>query len=68
MKKLLLLLVFIFALSCTKEESKNCDADLQELKEMQQQGWEHCNGNIPCISKINQDYEKRKQEILNNCN
>ena len=53
--------------SCTPEEENNCDAELQEIDKLQEQGFINCNGSTTCIYKMTEDYERRKKEILNNC-
>lgn len=52
--------------SCTPEE-QNCDAELQELDKLQEQGFKNCNGSTTCIYKMTADYEAEKKRILNNC-
>lgn len=67
MKKLLLLLSMIAILlsSCTNESY--CEEELAKLEEIRTKGWTNCNGGKSCVAKIESDYQRRKQEILNNC-
>lgn len=63
----LALLALCLLFSCTDNTEPNCDTELEQIETQRQDGWSRCNGSTTCISSINQSYESRKREILNNC-
>jgi len=64
-KALFILSLLLF--SCSNDNEPNCDAELQEIETVRTQARINCNGSTTCISKINRDYEAKKQEVLNKC-
>ena len=67
MKKILLIpMIAVLLLSCTNDSY--CDEELANLEKLRSQGWTNCNGGKACVEKIESDYQRRKQDILNNCN
>lgn len=67
MKKILLIpMIAVLLLSCTNDSY--CDEELAKVEELRAKGWTNCNGGKACIAKIESDYQRKKQEILNNCN
>ena len=65
MKKLIIIILTIAFVSCTKDET--CEKELNIATENYIKALNNCNGSSTAINSVSQQYETKKQSILNNC-
>jgi len=65
MKKLIIIILTIAFVSCTKDET--CEKELNIATENYIKALNNCNGSSTAINSVSQQYEIKKQSILNNC-
>jgi len=65
MKKSIIIILTIAFISCTKED--NCEQELNIATENYIKALNNCNGSSTAINSVSQQYEIKKQSILNNC-
>lgn len=64
MKKIILLLSVVLIASCS---SADCGSQLSDLEKQYQKTWINCGNSYPCIQNATNQYNSKKQNILNNC-
>lgn len=65
MKKIILLAIGIMTFGCSKPD---CDEELQKLYQQRNEAYQHCGSSWACSLKIQEDFKKKEDEILRNCN
>lgn len=60
----ILILFALLLFSCSKPD---CDEELAKLYEQRNEAFSRCGGSFPCYRKIQEEFDKKEKEILNNC-